>query len=213
MLQNFSGEERRLYLAGILSPGWLQKACTFYKENMIWKKETVTVYANCLGYYRINDIKKRFGEPVVCGPGKQKFRIYAGMPAGVPSVRIEGETITSDRGWFADDLVSNPVPARVIIRSTARGAEPVRMGIRRKEYLPSEIRGDESGVLFVFETELTAVLKAEFPKDSVRDDTVLRWVWDWSQRYSKLLLQPDFTRRKMRSSGERFALCVCTGRT
>lgn len=54
------------------------------------------MYANCLGYYRINDIKKRFGEPVVCGPGKQEFEIYAGMPAGVPSVRIEGETITSD---------------------------------------------------------------------------------------------------------------------
>ena len=32
------------------------------------------------------------------------------------------------------------------------------------EYFPSEIREDESGVLFVFETELTAILKAEFPK-------------------------------------------------
>ena len=110
MLQNFSREERDFIWPAYYHLDDCRKHVRFTREYDLKKEETVTVYANCLGYYRINDIKKRFGEPVVCGPGKQKFEIYAGMPAGVPSVRIEGETITSDRGWFADDFVSNPVP-------------------------------------------------------------------------------------------------------
>ncbi len=125
------------------------------------------MYANCLGYYRINDIKKRFGEPVICAHGKQEFEIYAGMPAGVPSVRIEGETITSDRGWFADDFVSNPVPVGYNEIYSGRRNHPSVWVYDEKEYLPSRVCEDERGVLFVFETELTAVLKAEFPKGFV----------------------------------------------
>ena len=97
MLQNFSREERGFIWPAYYHLDDCRKHVRFTREYDQKKEETVTVYANCLGYYRINDIKKRFGEPVVCGPGKQEFEIYAGMPAGVPSVRIKGETITTDR--------------------------------------------------------------------------------------------------------------------
>lgn len=164
MMQNFSREERGFIWPAYYHLDDCRKHVRFTREYNLEKEETVTVYANCLGYYRINDVKKRFGEPVVCGPGKQKFEIYAGMPSGVPSVRIEGETITSNRGWLADDFVSDPVPVGYNEIYTAREQDPSIWVYDEKEYFPSEIREDESGVLFVFETELTAILKAEFPK-------------------------------------------------
>ena len=80
MMQNFSREERGFIWPAYYHLDDCRKHVRFTREYNLEKEETVTVYANCLGYYRINDVKKRFGEPVVCGPGKQKFEIYAGMP-------------------------------------------------------------------------------------------------------------------------------------
>ena len=69
MLQNFSREERGFIWPAYYHLDDCRKHVRFTREYDLKKEETVTVYANCLGYYRINDIKKRFGEPVVCGTG------------------------------------------------------------------------------------------------------------------------------------------------
>lgn len=172
MKQNFSRVERGYgWPAFWRSEGWRNRVA-FRRTYNIERETAFTVYSKAVGFVMIGEKKYPFGQEIVCPAGEMCISIHAGCIEAFPSVYIEGDVIRSDDGWMVEDYSAPCVPAghcKYYIRSTQ---DPCRWDYSEKLKLPVRTEQTCGGVLYEFETELTAVLWVKCGIERMKNITV-----------------------------------------
>ena len=166
--QNLSREERGFNWPAYWQLDDCRKNVRFSRTYDPVEETSFTVYSHSDGYIRVNDVKHRFEERIVCGPGKVDIVIFAGMLTGVPAVYIEGDVIRSDEEWLADDYVSAPVPVGSSPYYTRREQDPSVWEYDTETVVPVSAAERDGGVLYDFGRELTAFLDVRQRENNVR---------------------------------------------
>ncbi len=143
----------------------------FRKEYTLEEETTFCVYSKAVGYVLAGEKKYPFGTKITCGPGKIKISVHAGRIEAFPSIYIKGEVIYSDKTWFAEDYTNPPAAAGYSRYFTDEKQDPSVWDYSEAVYMPVSAENYEQGVLYGFETELTAVLEIEY-KNGYRPLTV-----------------------------------------
>ena len=117
------------------------------------------VYSSAVGHVLVEDRKYPFGQTIHCGPGKVRISVHAGCIETFPSIYVKGDIIYSDNTWMAEDYTNPPIIAGFNERYAEESQKPSVWEYREEIYLPVSVEVCEDGVLFGFETELTAVLE------------------------------------------------------
>lgn len=162
MIQNFAREERGFDWPAFWHIDDCRKNVKFLRSYELEEETAFTVYSHGSGFLTINEEKHRFGEKVVCGPGKVDVVIFAGIITGVPSVFVEGEVICSDQGWKVTDFISEPVNAGYNSRYCKKEQNPTEWEYASVLVQPGKIMEQDGGVLYDFGRELTAELELKF---------------------------------------------------
>ncbi|HBA68390.1 MAG TPA: alpha-L-rhamnosidase [Lachnospiraceae bacterium] len=164
MKQNFSRIERGCGWPAFWKSEGFRNRVVFRKEYGLEKETAFCVYSKAVGYVLAGDRKYPFGERIVCGPGQIRISVHAACIETFPSVYIKGNVIYSDKTWQAEDYGAAPVMAGYSNHFTREEQNPSVWIYREKIYLPvsAEVCGD--GILYGFETELTAVLEITYKK-------------------------------------------------
>ena len=158
MLQNFSREERGFFWPAYWYIDSCRKNVVFRKTFHLKTEEQFTVYANCLGYVRVNGDKYRFNEIISAGTGKADIEVFAGSPGKVPSILVRGDVIYTDGSWEADDFVDGPVRAGWNSRYTEMEQDPSIWEYEEAYIKPVNQAEKNGGILYDFGRELTAEL-------------------------------------------------------
>lgn len=164
MKQNFSRIERGYGWPAFWKSEGFRNRVVFRKEYDIKEETVFCVYSKAVGYVLVGEKKYPFGEEIVCRPGTVKISVHAGCIETFPSIYINGETVYSDKTWLVEDYVNTPAPAGYSRYFTSREQDPSVWNYSENVYLPVSIETHEGGVLYEFETELTAVLEIKEKK-------------------------------------------------
>ena len=163
--QNFSRVERGCpWPAFWKSDGFRNRVV--FRHNYDLPEETtffVTGVTGSVGYVQLDEEKHSFGTLIFCTPGRHRISVHIGCIGCVPSVFITGDIIYSDESWMAEDYASPPVPAACSRYYTDVERDPSEWVYSEKVYEPVAVEETESGVLYTFETELTAALEVKGP--------------------------------------------------
>ena len=163
--QNFSRVERGCpWPAFWKSDGFRNRVV--FRHNYDLPEETtffVTGVTGSVGYVQLDEEKHPFGTLIFCTPGRHRISIHIGCIGCVPSVFISGDMIYSDESWMAEDYASPPVPAACNRYYMDVERDPSEWVYAEKIFDPVSIKELESGVLYSFETELTAALEVKGP--------------------------------------------------
>lgn len=157
--QNFSRVERGFGWPAFWKSEGFRNRVVFWREYELARAAAFRVFAKGVGFVRVNGEKHLFGEPISCGPGKVTVVIHVGRIDAPPCVYIEGDAIRSDGGWWAEDYDRPPVPAGYNRYYTEPGQDPAVWVYHERVYLPVKTECLNEGVLYEFETELTAALQ------------------------------------------------------
>lgn len=159
MKQNFSRIERGYGWPAFWKSEGFRNRVVFRKKYHIEKETDFCVYSKAVGHVLVGEKKYPFGEKIVCEPGMVEISVHAGCIETFPSVYIKGEVIYSDKTWMAEDYANAPVKAGYSKYFTNEEQEPSVWTYSESVYLPVAAEAREDGVLYEFETELTAVLE------------------------------------------------------
>lgn len=166
MKQNFSRVERGYGWPAFWKSEGFRNRVVFRKEYELAGETSFSVYSKAVGYVLVGEKKYPFGRTIVCGPGKVRISVHAGCLESFPSVYIKGEDICSDKTWLAEDYANTPVMAGYSSRFTMEGQDPSVWDYSERIYLPIKAEACGGGVLYEFETELTAVIEVTDRKGS-----------------------------------------------
>lgn len=165
MKQNFSRVERGYGWPAFWKSEGFRNRIVLRRTYELAEKTSFCVYSEAIGYVLVRgegeERKYPFGTLVTCEKGGYEIAVHAARIESFPCVYIEGEQIRSDDGWMAQDYVSEPVKAGYSPYYTERKQDPSVWEYAGKEYLPIAKQPVNGGVLFAFETELTAVLEVK----------------------------------------------------
>lgn len=170
--QNFSRVERGFRWPAFWKSEGFRNRVVIWREYDLEGSTEFQVHANGIGFIRLNGEKYLFDQKITCGPGKVMVVIHIGRIEAFPSVYVEGDVIHSDGGWMAEDYDKPPVPAGHSKYFTAPGQDPAIWNYSEKTYLPVRKEPCSDGVLYEFETELTAVLQVTGTKERLEEMTV-----------------------------------------
>lgn len=170
MKQNFSRIERGYGWPAFWKSEGFRNRVVFRKKYHIERETRFCVYSKAVGYVLVREKKYPFGEEIVCAPGIVSISVHAGCIETFPSVYIKGETVYSDHTWTVDDYANLPIKAGYSKYFTDEKQEPSVWNYSESVYLPIGIETREDGVLYEFETELTAVLEV---KEKKKDDHLI----------------------------------------
>lgn len=162
MLQNFSREERGMDWPAFWCIDDCRKNVKFVRSYELQQKTEFIVYSHSSGYLTMNGEKHKFGERLVCGPGRVNIAIMTGQITGIPSVFIEGEVICSDSEWEVTDFISAPVKVGYNLRYCQKEQNPSVWEYESEIVFPEKITKADKGILYDFGRELTAELQVEF---------------------------------------------------
>lgn len=166
MKQNFSRVERGYGWPAFWKSEGFRNRVVFRRNYNLKEKTSFFVKSDSVGYCMVTDKdgekKYPFGTHITCGPGKVLVCVHAGCIEAFPSIYVDGDVIYSDSGWNVEDYASKPVRAGYCKYFTRIEQNPVHWEYSEKNYLPTEVCNVQNGVLFTFETELTAVLQITF---------------------------------------------------
>ena len=171
MKQNFSRVERGYGWPAFWKSEGFRNRVVFRKEYILEKETTFCVCSKAVGYVLAGEKKYPFGTEITCGPGKIKISVHAGRIETFPSIYIKGEVIYSDKTWLAEDYTNPPAAAGYSRYFTDENQDPSSWDYSEAVYMPVSAENYEHGVLYEFETELTAVLEIEY-KNGYRPLTV-----------------------------------------
>ncbi len=171
MKQNFSRVERGYGWPAFWKSEEFRNRVVFRKEYTLERETTFCVCSKAVGYVLAGEKKYPFGTEITCGPGKIKISVHAGRIETFPSIYIKGEVIYSDKTWLAEDYTNPPAAAGYSRYFTDENQDPSSWDYSEAVYMPVSAENYEHGVLYEFETELTAVLEIEY-KNSYRPLTV-----------------------------------------
>lgn len=159
MKQNFSRVERGYGWPAFWKSESFRNRVVFRKEYDLERETSFFVHSEAVGYVLAGEKKYPFEQTVVCGPGKVRISVHAGCVETFPSVYIKGDDIYSDKTWQVEDYANAPVMAGYSSKFTLEGQDPSVWDYSEKIYLPTKVEPCSGGVLYEFETELTAVIE------------------------------------------------------
>lgn len=164
MKQNFSRVERGYGWPAFWKSEGFRNRVVFRRTYDVKQNTEFTVYSqgSIVGYVLIGEKKYPLGEKILCGTGRQAISVHVGCIETFPSIYVEGEVIRSDKGWYVEDYANAPVMAGFSRYFTDRKQNPSVWNLNEDVYLPQNIEVYGDGVLYEFETELTAVLEIEY---------------------------------------------------
>ncbi|MDE7334613.1 MAG: alpha-L-rhamnosidase [Lachnospiraceae bacterium] len=164
MKQNFSRIERGYGWPAFWKSEGFRNRVAFRREYYLERETAFCVYSGAVGYVLAGDKKYPFGEKIVCGPGKIKISVHAGCIETFPSIYVKGEVIYSDGTWQVEDYGNPPVKAGYSRYFTDENQNPSCWDYSEDVYLPVSVEACGGGLLYEFETELTAVLEIKDKK-------------------------------------------------
>ena len=161
MKQNFSRVERGCAWPAFWKSEGFRNRVAFRRVYALTEATVFTVHgvAGCQGYVQLDEEKHPFETEILCGTGEHRISLHIACIAAVPSVYVEGETICSSPGWTVEDYDSDPVKAAYNRYFTDPGRDPSEWAFSEKVYLPASEERVNGGVLYTFETEMTAALE------------------------------------------------------
>ena len=162
MKQNFSRVERGFGWPAFWKSEGFRNRVAFRRTYQLEKETSFTVYSNAIGHVLVDDKKYPFGKKIVCGPGEVAVGVHTGCIEAFPCIYVEGEVICSDKGWIVEDYDKEPLPAGKSKYFTEPNQNPTVWEYSEKVYEPVSVTEYNGGTLYEFETELNAVLEAEF---------------------------------------------------
>ena len=163
--QNFSRVERGCSWPAFWKSEGYRNRVVFRRLYDLPEESTffVTGVTGSVGYVQLDEEKHPFGTLIFCAPGKHRISIHIGCLGCVPSVYVSGDTVCSDDGWQVEDYASPPVPAAHNRYYTDVSRDPSEWPYAEKVYEPVAAEEINQGVLYSFETELTASLEVIGP--------------------------------------------------
>ena len=162
MKQNFSRVERGFGWPAFWKSEGFRNRVAFRRTYHLEEETSFTVYSNAIGHVLAGEKKYPFGKKITCGPGEVTVAVHAGCVEAFPCIYIEGDVICSDTGWMAEDYEKDPQPAGRSKYFTRPEQNPTVWEYSEKVYEPVSVTEYNGGTLYEFETELNAVLEAEF---------------------------------------------------
>ena len=162
MKQNFSRVERGFGWPAFWKSEGFRNRVAFRRTYHLEKETSFTVYSNAIGHVLAGEKKYPFGKKITCGPGEVAIAVHAGCIEAFPCIYVEGDVICSDKGWIAEDYDQEPQPAGRSRYFTRPEQNPTVWEYSEKIYEPVNVIEYNGGTLYGFETELNAVLEAEF---------------------------------------------------
>ncbi len=159
--QNFSRVERGCPWPAFWKSDGFRQRVAFRRVYRLETPASFTVYASpgASGYADVNGRKAPFGKPVRCDAGENRISLHVGCIGCVPAVYVEGDVIFSDGGWTVEDYAVPPVPAAFNRYFTAPDMRVDAWPMREECYAPVSAEAVNGGMLYTFETELTAELE------------------------------------------------------
>ena len=161
MKQNFSRVERGFGWPAFWKSEGFRNRVAFRRDYTVGEAGSFTVLAlkNAVGFVRLDEKKYPFGAVIPYAPGPHSLSVHIACLSCMPSVYIAGGQIRSDEGWLADDFDEAPVPAACSRYFTDPARDPSEWPYAERIYEPEEEEEINGGVLYRFETELTAALE------------------------------------------------------
>lgn len=159
MKQNFSRVERGIEWPAFWKSEGFRNRVVFRRTYLLERETRFTVYSNASGYVLAGTEKYPFGQEIICGPGQIRISVHAGCIEKFPSIYIEGKDVYSDGGWHVEDYDAPPVYAGYNRYFTRKEQEPSEWEYSERIYEPVRIEEKNGGILYEFETELTAALE------------------------------------------------------
>ena len=159
--QNFSRVERGCAWPAFWKSEGFRNRVVFRRWYDLPEETTffVTGVAGSVGYVQLDEEKHPFDTLIFCTPGKHRISIHVGCIGCVPSVFVSGDVICSDDGWQAEDYAAPPVPAAHNRYYTDSSKDPSEWSYSERVYESVAVEEINQGVLYTFETELTASLE------------------------------------------------------
>lgn len=165
MKQNFSRVERGYGWPAFWKSEGFRNRVAFRRTYQLQKETSFCVYSRSVGYVLAGGRKYSFGQEITCGPGEISISVHAGCIEAFPSIYVQGEEICSEEGWMVEDYAGSPVPAGHCRYFTRVDQNPTQFEYSERIYMPVRQTECNGGVLFEFETELTAVLVVSCKKE------------------------------------------------
>ena len=165
MKQNFSRVERGCAWPAFWKSEGFRNRVVFRRHYKLAEETSFRVrgVSGAQGYVQLDEEKHPFGVRIACPAGEHRISVHIACIGCVPSVYVEGETIRSDAGWLVGDFDRDPVPAGWNRYFADPERDPSEWAYSEKIYLPAAEEEINGGVLFSFETELTAALELAGP--------------------------------------------------
>jgi hypothetical protein len=164
MKQNFSRVERGYGWPAFWKSEGFRNRVAFRRTYQLEQEECFCVYSNSVGFVMAGEKKYPFGTEITCPAGEVSISIHAGCIESFPCIYIEGKQICSDESWMVEDYSTPAVPVGRSRYFTKKEQNPAHWEYSEKIYEPVCVTECNGGVLFEFETELTAVLQVEYKK-------------------------------------------------
>ena len=165
MKQNFSRVERGCAWPAFWKSEGFRNRVVFRRHYKLAAETSFLVrgVSGAQGYVQLDEEKHPFGVRIACPAGEHRISVHIACIGCVPSVYVEGETIRSDAGWLVGDFDRDPVPAGWNRYFADPERDPSEWAYSEKIYLPAAEEEINGGVLFTFQTELTAALELTGP--------------------------------------------------
>lgn len=159
MKQNFSRVERGMGWPAYWKSEGFRNRVIFRRTYDLQSESEFTVYSDAVGYVLAGNRKYPFGKKIRCSSGETEISIHAACIETFPAIYIEGNEIYSDGEWMAEDYDKPPVNAGYSRYFTRLDQKPSRWEYSERIYDPVNVSSVGNGVLYEFETELTAALE------------------------------------------------------
>ena len=159
--QNFSRVERGVGWPAFWKSEGFRNRVAFRRSYQLTGATCFTVSAvkDASGFVLVDQDKYPFGKEIRCTSGAHAVSVHIGCISCVPSIYIQGEIIRSDAGWMVEDYDAEPVSAAFNRYFTDPLCDPSEWAYTEKLFLPVSAESADGGVLYEFETELTASLE------------------------------------------------------
>lgn len=159
--QNFSRVERGCGWPAFWKSEGFRHRVVFRRGYTLTEDTVFTVHAvaGAVGHVLLDEEKHPFGAQVPCPAGTHRVCVHIGCVGCVPSVYIAGARVRSDDGWLVEDYDGPPVRAAYNRYFTDPDRDPSEWAYSERVYEPVSAEAVNGGVLWSFETELTAALE------------------------------------------------------
>lgn len=169
--QNFSRVERGCSWPAFWKSDGFRQRVVFRRIYRLEEGTSFTVSGTrgAAGYADVNGQKFPFGQTISCPAGETGIALHIGCISCVPAVYVQGDVIRSDDGWTVEDYCTPPVPAAGSRYFTAPEQDIAEWPMLETCYEPVSAETMDGGVLFSFETELTAELEVKLLTEAGRE--------------------------------------------